>query len=113
MYYVMRHQSDCGTCLTKEGLIHPMHAILPQAVLPYISQHPDLLLVDARGLRCPMPVLRLGKAVREAPDITAFLLLATDDSARLDVPAFCSEKSWQYQLLSDDQGLIIFRVQTQ
>ena len=44
--------------------------------------------VDARGLRCPLPVLRLAQAIAREPVGTAVRLLATDPAARTDVPAF-------------------------
>ena len=45
--------------------------------------------VDARGLRCPLPVIRLAAAAREAPAGTLITVLATDPAARHDVPAWC------------------------
>ena len=44
--------------------------------------------VDARGLRCPLPVLRLAQALAQQPPGTAVRLLATDPAARTDVAAF-------------------------
>jgi TusA-related sulfurtransferase len=85
---------------------------LPDLVLQLLAAHATAQIVDARGLRCPMPVLKLGKAVREAPEVPVFVLLATDEAARLDVPAFCTEKKWQHRLLYEDQSLMLFRVQT-
>lgn len=52
------------------------------------SQQPPLE-VDARGLRCPLPVLRLATALTGTPPDGSVLLLATDPAARSDVPAFC------------------------
>ncbi len=45
--------------------------------------------VDARGLRCPLPVIRLAAAARDAPDGTRIIVLATDPAARHDIPAWC------------------------
>ena len=45
--------------------------------------------VDARGLRCPLPVIRLAAAARDAPAGTLITVLATDPAARHDVPAWC------------------------
>jgi tRNA 2-thiouridine synthesizing protein A len=47
------------------------------------------LLVDARGLACPLPVLRLRKALQAAAPGAIVTLLATDRVALRDVPAFC------------------------
>jgi len=44
--------------------------------------------VDARGLRCPLPVLRLAQALAQQPPGTAVRLLATDPAAHTDVAAF-------------------------
>lgn len=50
--------------------------------------------VDARGLRCPLPALRLAKAVRERGG-GVYRLLADDPAARRDVPALCGERGWR------------------
>ena len=47
------------------------------------------LEVDARGQRCPLPVITLAKAVRGLPPGSEVTLLATDPATRYDVPAWC------------------------
>jgi tRNA 2-thiouridine synthesizing protein A len=47
------------------------------------------LEVDTRGLRCPIPVIRLGAAIKGLPTGSLVRLLATDPAARSDVAAFC------------------------
>lgn len=57
-----------------------------------MDEAPQRLVMNARGLRCPMPVLRLARAVREgAREVT---LLTDDPAALIDVPAFCAEQGW-------------------
>lgn len=53
----------------------------------HARQDPDLVL-DKRGLPCPMPVIALGRAAR---DLGSGLveLLADDPAAQVDVPAWC------------------------
>lgn len=46
----------------------------------------DEILVDARGHRCPVPTLRLRKAVEQALAGQKIRLLADDPLARIDVP---------------------------
>ena len=47
--------------------------------------------IDAIGLKCPLPVLRLQKRLAGlAPGRTA-RLLASDPMAQIDVPHFCAE----------------------
>lgn len=50
---------------------------------------PDI--VDARGLLCPLPVLRLRKRLMAAPVGARLVLLADDPAAAVDVPYFCAE----------------------
>jgi tRNA 2-thiouridine synthesizing protein A len=49
--------------------------------------------VDARGLRCPIPALRLARAVREG-GAGRYRLLADDPAADADIPALCAERGW-------------------
>ncbi|MEO8350000.1 MAG: sulfurtransferase TusA family protein [Acidobacteriota bacterium] len=67
---------------------------------------PDLE-VDARGLLCPLPVLRLARALRKASGGTVVLLLATDPASAGDVEAFCQERG--NSLLSAEREGTIFR----
>jgi tRNA 2-thiouridine synthesizing protein A len=50
--------------------------------------------IDARGLRCPLPVLRLAAAARDAAPGSRFDLIADDAAAATDVPAFVRERGW-------------------
>ncbi|MFS4438760.1 sulfurtransferase TusA family protein [Paracoccaceae bacterium GXU_MW_L88] len=58
--------------------------------------------IDATGLLCPLPVLRLLKALRAAAPGTRVTLLADDPAARVDVPHACGEQNWV--LLSQSDG---------
>lgn len=49
------------------------------------------MIVDARGHRCPVPSLRLRKAVVSAAPGARLTLLATDPMARIDVPFLMNE----------------------
>ena len=49
------------------------------------------ILVDARGHRCPVPTLRLRRALEAAPVGARVRLLADDPMARIDVPHFAGE----------------------
>lgn len=51
----------------------------------------DDRVVDARGLLCPLPVLRLRKALQGLPAGTRLRLITTDAAALIDVPHFCAE----------------------
>lgn len=47
--------------------------------------------IDARGLLCPLPVLRLRKILLPLAPGTQVTLIATDRAALIDVPHFCAE----------------------
>lgn len=51
----------------------------------------DDILVDARGHRCPVPTLRLRRALEQAPAGARVRLLADDPMARIDVPHFAAQ----------------------
>jgi len=46
------------------------------------------VVVDARGMRCPLPVIELARAARDVPAGTTVTVLVTDPAARYDVPAW-------------------------
>ena len=47
--------------------------------------------VDARGMRCPWPALRLARAMRDAREV---LLIADDPQAGREVAALADEHGW-------------------
>jgi tRNA 2-thiouridine synthesizing protein A len=47
------------------------------------------LTVDARGLSCPMPIVKTAQAVKTVPPGAAIELLATDAGSVKDVAAWC------------------------
>jgi tRNA 2-thiouridine synthesizing protein A len=51
-----------------------------------VSDQP--LVVDARGLRCPLPVIRLAQAVGDLPEGRMVVVRTTDPAAQHDVPAW-------------------------
>jgi tRNA 2-thiouridine synthesizing protein A len=46
-------------------------------------------VLDARGLKCPLPVLKARKALREVPVGEVLTVLATDPGAPADFAHFC------------------------
>jgi tRNA 2-thiouridine synthesizing protein A len=71
----------------------------PQEVNPALGQAP--IEVDARGLRCPLPVIRLAEVARDAPPGTCIVVLATDPAARHDIPAWCRMRHHELVELSE------------
>lgn len=70
----------------------------------------DPILVDARGHRCPVPTLRLRRALEDAPAGARVRLLADDPLARIDVPHFASGAGFVLEDASEDAGALSFLV---
>ncbi|NYG05619.1 TusA-related sulfurtransferase [Phycicoccus badiiscoriae] len=54
------------------------------------------VVVDARGLRCPLPVIRLAQVAADAPRGAVIEVWATDPAARADIPAWCRLRGQTY-----------------
>ncbi len=63
----------------------------------------DVVEVDARGLNCPMPVIELAKALRDAPVGTMARLIANDTTTKVDVPVWC--RMQRQQLHTAEEGV--------
>ncbi|MEE8500411.1 MAG: sulfurtransferase TusA family protein [Kiloniellales bacterium] len=48
-------------------------------------------VLDTKGLNCPLPVLKLKKAIKEVPPGGVLQVLATDPGAVADFEAFCRQ----------------------
>jgi tRNA 2-thiouridine synthesizing protein A len=71
---------------------------------------PKEILVDARGHHCPVPTLRLRRALEDAPAGTAVRLLADDPMARIDVPHFATGAGFEILDRSEADGVLNFLV---
>ena len=69
-----------------------------------MSQPSAVVEVDARGLRCPVPVIRLGAVIRDLEPGSLVRLLATDPAARSDVAAFCRMRGHELIEAVDDES---------
>jgi len=69
------------------------------------------LLVDARGHHCPVPSLRLRRALENASGGDQVRLLAPDPMARLDVPHLASSVGADLLAIADANGVLRFLVQ--
>lgn len=61
-------------------------------------------LIDARGLRCPWPALRLARAMREAGPGAAVVIVADDPAAPRELAALAAERSWSIMELESPLG---------
>ena len=59
------------------------------------------IVLDTKGLNCPLPILRAKKAMKDVPAGGVLKVLATDPGAVKDFEAFC--RATGHQLLSSKQ----------
>ena len=52
--------------------------------------------VDALGKLCPLPVIELAKVIGDVPVGGTVTVLADDEAARLDIPAWCEMRGQEY-----------------
>jgi tRNA 2-thiouridine synthesizing protein A len=63
--------------------------------------NPDYSLVDARGLKCPLPVLLARRALKTRAEVT---LLTDDPASILDVPVFCAREGYAVETSQVESG---------
>ena len=70
------------------------------------------MIVDARGHRCPVPTLRLRKALETAAPGSRLTLLATDPMARIDAPYLMQQLGGVVLSVEETDGVIAITVAT-
>jgi tRNA 2-thiouridine synthesizing protein A len=48
-------------------------------------------VLDCRGLKCPLPVLKMEKRLAELSAGAGLVVLATDPMAKIDIPLYCRQ----------------------
>jgi len=62
-------------------------------------------LIDARGLRCPIPVLKAEKHLEGLQFGQTLVLLCDDPIARIDIPVLCKRNAWTFAMTQDGDTL--------
>ncbi len=73
-----------------------------------IETHID---IDATGLMCPLPLLRLKKALMEISSGNIVKVITTDPAAHLDFGVYCDQAGHQIIELIKQYDCVIFYVQ--
>jgi tRNA 2-thiouridine synthesizing protein A len=66
--------------------------------------------LDAKGLNCPLPILKARKALKEVPDGGTLEILATDPGSVADFEAFCRQTGNQLVEHAEDGGVYRFLI---
>lgn len=65
-------------------------------------------MLDARGLRCPMPILKARKAILEVAVGGTLEVLATDPGSREDFQVFCQTTGHALVSEREENGAFVF-----
>ncbi len=68
------------------------------------------VVVDTKGLKCPLPVLRLRKALRDVPAGEIVEVSATDPGTVGDFQAFCKTSGNEFLEWREDSGVFFFKL---
>ncbi|MBT8067923.1 MAG: sulfurtransferase TusA family protein [Gammaproteobacteria bacterium] len=66
--------------------------------------------LDAKGLNCPLPILKARKALKEVPTDGILEILATDPGSVADFEAFCRQTGNELVEHSEEGGTYRFLV---
>jgi tRNA 2-thiouridine synthesizing protein A len=66
--------------------------------------------LDARGLLCPMPIVKTAKAMKELPAGAVLKLLATDRGSVTDVPAWADTTGNELLEWHEEDGTFVFLI---
>jgi tRNA 2-thiouridine synthesizing protein A len=67
--------------------------------------------IDVRGLKCPLPVLKTDRRMRDYPVGARFVVLTTDPMAAIDVPHFCAENGHRLLASGKEGGALRFEIE--
>lgn len=66
--------------------------------------------LDAKGLNCPLPILKARKALKEVPAGGTLEILATDPGSVADFEAFCRQTGNELLEHAQDGGVYRFLI---
>ena len=66
--------------------------------------------LDAKGLNCPLPILKARKALKDVAEGGVLEILATDPGSVADFEAFCRQTGNELLEHSEDDGIYRFLI---
>ena len=75
-----------------------------------MTQLAATVTLDCSGQACPLPILKLSKAITRIQPGEIIELIATDSGSRDDVPAFCGRTNNTLLSSREDGGRFIFYI---
>ncbi len=69
------------------------------------------IVLDAKGLKCPLPVLKARKAMKTMPAGGVLRVLATDPGATGDFKHFCEVTGNRLLAHREEDGVLVFEIE--
>ena len=70
----------------------------------------EITLVDASGLKCPLPVLKARKAIKSLKAGACIRVISTDPASPLDFKHFCNTSGHELITITEDGEHIEFLI---
>jgi len=70
----------------------------------------DMIPLDLRGLKCPLPVLRVRKALGRARAGSLLVVHCTDPMTAIDLPNLAHETGSTIERQGDADGALVFHI---
>jgi tRNA 2-thiouridine synthesizing protein A len=67
-------------------------------------------VLDAKGLNCPLPILKAKKALKDVPDDGTLEILSTDPGSVADFQAFCRTTGNELLEHGEEDGIYTFLI---
>ena len=67
-------------------------------------------LLDAKGLNCPLPILKAKKALKDVPTGEVLQVLSTDPGSKADFEAFCRTTGNELVESKSEGGVFTFLI---
>ncbi|MCK5226556.1 MAG: sulfurtransferase TusA family protein [Desulfobulbaceae bacterium] len=65
-------------------------------------------VLDAKGLSCPMPLLRTKKAINKISSGQILEVMGTDPGSKNDLPGWCERSGHEFLGAKDEEGFFRF-----
>jgi tRNA 2-thiouridine synthesizing protein A len=66
--------------------------------------------LDLKGLKCPLPALRLRKALKSMGPGDGIAVACTDPLTRIDIPHLLNETGDRLEGIEEAGGILLFRI---
>jgi tRNA 2-thiouridine synthesizing protein A len=67
--------------------------------------------LDARGLYCPMPIVKINKAIKEINSGEVIKVQCTDPGSKRDFQSWCEKTGNKLLKMSEEDGVFVFLIQ--